>query len=583
MAGGGVVLNRASMANIQDYHGRLTFYVILVAAVAAAGGLLFGYDIGVTGGVEAYDEFQVKFFPDVYEARHDTTTSPYCVYDSQKMQAFTSSLFLAGLFSSLFAAKITQTWGRKMTMTLGSIWFLIGVGLTSGAVHIAMLVVGRLCLGFGIGFVNQVAPLYLSEMAPVNYRGGLNVCFQLCITIGILFAQLINYGMQSVNHGWRISLAVAGGPAIALFIGSLLLPESPNSLVERGRPEQARRILERLRGTPQVDAEFNDIVQGVESSKNIRMRESWALLFTKRYSPMLVVTILINMFQQWTGINAIMFYVPVLFSSLGTGRSTALINTVVIGAVNVGCTVIAVLAVDRFGRRFLLVEGGIQCCIMMIIVGVVLGVEFSAVSGTILPKPVARGVLAVICLFIAGFAWSWGPLGWLVPSEIQPLETRSAGTAAAVVSNFLWTFVVGQVFLTMLCTMRFGVFLFFAGMLAIMSAFALFFVPETKGLPVERIQVLFARHWFWRKWMGEANAEDIIAKEAARSAARKGATVEGGAGYPAGPTGPTVARKTPAAGVAGLLERASQFSSGWAPTEQQFIVPGDEEEVPPTK
>ncbi|KAL4428661.1 hypothetical protein ABPG77_009767 [Micractinium sp. CCAP 211/92] len=569
MAGGGVVLNRASMANIQaspccgslrrpsfDYHGRLTFYVILVAAVAAAGGLLFGYDIGVTGGVEAFDEFQVKFFPDVYANRHDTTTSPYCVYDSQKMQAFTSSLFLAGLFSSLFAAKITQKWGRKMTMTLGSIWFLIGVGLTSGAVEIGMLVVGRLCLGFGIGFVNQVAPLYLSEMAPYNYRGGLNVCFQLCITIGILFAQLINYGMQNVTHGWRISLAVAGGPAIALFIGSLLLPESPNSLVERGRPEQARRVLERLRGTPQVDAEFNDIVLGVESSKGIRMREAgWE--------------------WEWG-----VFYVPVLFSSLGTGRKTALINTVVIGAVNVGCTIIAVLAVDRFGRRFLLVEGGIQCCIMMIIVGVVLGVEFSSVSGTILPKPVARGVLAVICLFIAGFAWSWGPLGWLVPSEIQPLETRSAGTAAAVVSNFLWTFVVGQVFLTMLCSMRFGVFLFFAGMLAIMTAFALFFVPETKGLPVERIQVLFARHWFWRRWMGEAAAEDIIAKEASRAAARKGFTAEHGAGLPAGPT---VARKTPAPGIAGVLERASQFSSGWAPTEQQFIVPGDEEEVPPTK
>ncbi|PSC76673.1 H(+) hexose cotransporter 2 [Micractinium conductrix] len=534
MAGGGVVLNRASMAHVAEYHGRLTWY-----------------DIGVTGGVEAMEAFQLKFFPEVYERHHGPeaqTTDPYCVYDDQNLQIFTSSLFLAGLFASLFAAKITQTFGRKITMTVGSIWFLIGTGLCAGAVELAMLIVGRLCLGFGIGFVNQVAPLYLSEMAPINYRGGLNVCFQLCITIGILVAQLVNYGTQDLyTNGWRISLAVAGGPAIILFIGSLLLPESPNHLVEIGQVDHARRILERLRGTDKVDAEFNDIVEGVEGSKGVRMRD--------------------------------MFYVPVLFASLGTGRSTALLNTVIIGAVNVGCTMIAVLFVDRFGRRFMLIEGGTQCAIAQIIVGVVLGVEFSSVAGTVLPKPVASGVLAVICIYIAGFAWSWGPLGWLVPSEIQPMETRSAGTAAAVVSNFLWTFVVGQVFLTMLCSMRFGVFLFFGAMLIVMVTFVIFFVPETKGLPTDQIQVKFARHWFWSKWMGQAAVQDVETKNDARAAKRKageGAMERGAAAPPAAPAGVAHGPQARKSAVVAFLDRASVISSGYGPSVAQVVAPHEE-------
>eukprot|EP00887_Chlorella_sp_A99_P004783 scaffold4.g4783.t1 len=639
MAGGPVALNRASMAHVAEYHGRLTWYVIMVAAVAAAGGLLFGYDIGVTGGVEAMETFQQKaslsslsfpahcrccggsgarqrepspacappamqFFPEVYNRNHGPeaqSTNPYCVYDDQKLQIFTSLLFLAGLFSSLFAAKVTQRFGRKLTMTVGAIRFLIGTGLCSGAVALGMLIVGRLCLGFGVGFVNQVAPLYLSEMAPINFRGALNVCFQLCITIGILVAQLVNYGTQDMyTNGWRVSLAIAGGPAIILFIGSLLLPESPNYLVEAGHPERARRILERLRGTNQVDAEFNDIVAGVESTKGVRMRDSWRLLFTRRYSPMLIIT---------TGINAIMFYVPVLFSSLGTGRSTALLNTVVIGAVNVGCTIIAVLFVDRFGRRFLLIEGGTQCAITQIIVGVVLGVEFSTAAGTILPKPVARGVLAgeqrrgvaspggtkQARLGARALDRVLGPAGVAgtppdfalaapVPSEIQPQETRSAGTAAAVVSNFLWTFVVGQVFLTMLCSMRYGVFLFFGGMLIIMVLFVIFFVPETKGLPTDE---KIASHWFWKKWMGLAAVQEVVDKAEARRVRRKGeaAAMERGAAPPAAPEGfiaktsmgvPPVTAKQSAVGA--FLARASQISTSYGPSVAQMHAPPVDEE-----
>ncbi|GAB4823413.1 hypothetical protein N2152v2_010459 [Parachlorella kessleri] len=536
MAGGGPIAS-AGGANVADYQGRLTGYVIVVALIAASGGLLFGYDLGVTGGVESFPEFQQKFFPEVYEANQAATDNdPYCKYDSQKLQIFTSSLFLAGLVMSIFAGHITRAFGRKKTMVFAGICFLIGAGLNAGAVHIAMLVIGRLMLGFGVGSANQVVPLYLSEMAPFKYRGGLNMLFQLATTIGILVAQLINYGVQDWAEGWRLSLGLAAVPALILFIGGLVLPESPNSLIERGHHAQGRKILEKLRGTPHVDAEFEDMQRASELAATVGLRQvsrvqlavqlaarystaqlaatSWRKMFTRAYFPMLVCTVWIAIFQQFTGINAIMFYVPVLFSSLGSGKSAALLNTVIIGAVNVVSTFVSILTVDKFGRKALFLEGGIQMFLAQIVTGVVLATEFGVYTTGELPKRVAIGVLIVICVFVAGFAWSWGPLGWLVPSEIQTLETRAAGMSAAVVANFLFSFVIGQCFLTMLCSMKWGVFIFFAGFVAIMTTFVGLLLPETKGVPMERVHGLFARHWFWRKVMGPAADEIILDEEA---------------------------------------------------------------------
>ncbi|PRW33672.1 H(+) hexose cotransporter 2 [Chlorella sorokiniana] len=505
MAGGGVVLARVSALNVADYEGRLTWYVIIVALIASAGGLLFGYDIGITGGVEAFEEFQYKA-----SARACRKLLPG-TYNDQKLQVFTSSLFLAGLFSSIFAGHITRHFGRKLTMIIGACWFLAGAGLNA------------------VVQANQVVPLYLSEMVPFRYRGGLNMMFQL----------LINYGVQDWAHGWRLSLGLAAVPALVLLAGGILLPESPNSLIERGHVERGRSVLERLRGTTNVHAEFADIQEASELAGKIRLRDSWKAMFTRPYSPMLTVTCLIAMLQQWTG------NVPVIFNSLGSGKSASLLNTVIIGAVNVVSTFVSILSVDKFGRRFLFLEGGIQMAAAQIVTGVVLGVEFGKHNNT-LPNNVAVGVLIVICVFVAGFAWSWGPLGWLVPSEIQTLETRAAGMSAAVVINFLFSFVVGQAFLSMLCAMRWGVFIFFAGWVVLMTFFIYFFLPETKGIPVERIHARFAKHWFWSKWMGPAAAE-IIERDETRTASRKAGQLE------AAPAPAPPARPPPTADYEGRL------------------------------
>lgn len=504
MAGGAII--GGGVAGRQDlYQRNITWHVIMTCIVAGSGGLLFGYDNGVTGGVTAFPAFLKKFFPTVYTQSQAAanTNSAYCKFDDHALQAFTSSLYLAGCVSSVFGSWTTSHMGRKTTMVSAGIFFLIGAVLVSNAVDLAMLIIGRIMLGFGVGLANQSVPLYLSEVAPFHWRGAMNIMFQLSVTIGILAAQLINYGTQYIEPwGWQLSLGLAGVPAIFLAVGSSLLPESPNSLIERNKHAEGRAILEKLRNSKDVDAEYEDICTAAFAASQVK--HPFRTILQRRYRPQLVLALAIPIFQQLTGINAIVFYAPQLFSSLGSGNEGALLTTVIIGAVNVVSTLVSIVMVDRAGRKILFIEGGIQMTVAQVTVAGVLGAKFA--SG-VLDNPSTIAVIVLICIFVAGFAWSWGPLAWLVPTEIQPLETRSAGQAITVVANFLLTFIIGQCFLSMLCSMEYGIFLFFAGFCIIMTIFVIFFVPETRGVPIEEIMaVSFGQHWFWKRFSADPAA-----------------------------------------------------------------------------
>ncbi|KAK9917613.1 hypothetical protein WJX75_006499 [Coccomyxa subellipsoidea] len=349
--------------------GKLTFHLVLLSLVAALGGFFFGYDLGVTGGVTSFQDFQQKFFPAVYahqqKAPGETRSeaAAYCTYDNQALQLFTSSLFLAGIFSALLGSATTRRLGRKATIQIAAACFIVGSALCAGAEHVAMLIVGRLLLGCGIGFANQAVPVFLSEMAPAQFRGALNNLFQLATTTGILLAQVVNYSVHNAGPwAWRISLAVAGGPALGLFFGMLCLPNTPNSLAEMGRPDEALRVLKRVRGTSNVQAEFASIQAAADYS--MKAGKPWKLLFSRQYRPELLVSSLVAFFSQINGINAILFYVPVIFSSLGTGQAASLVAAVAVGAVMVLGTVVSILIVDghifkNVGRRALLIAGGI--------------------------------------------------------------------------------------------------------------------------------------------------------------------------------------------------------------------------------
>jgi MFS transporter, SP family, sugar:H+ symporter len=348
----------------------------------------------------------------------------------------------------------------------------------------------------------QSIPLYLSEMAPPQYRGAINNGFELCISIGILIANLINYGVEKIvgGWGWRISLSLAAVPAAFLTIGAIFLPETPSFIIQRdGNIEDAKILLQRLRGTTGIQKELDDLVSASNVSRTIR--HPFRNILKRKYRPQLVIALLVPFFNQVTGINVINFYAPVMFRTIGFKESASLMSAVVTRICATVANIVAMVVVDRFGRRKLFLVGGVQMILSQITVGAVLAVKFKDHGG--MEKEYAYMVLVIMCVFVAGFAWSWGPLTYLVPTEICPLEIRSAGQSIVIAVIFLVTFLIGQTFLAMLCHFKFGTFFLFGGWVCLMTLFVYFFLPETKKLPMEQMEQVWRRHWFWKRIVGE--------------------------------------------------------------------------------
>lgn len=345
-------------------------------------------------------------------------------------------------------------------------------------------------------------------MAPARYRGAINNGFQFSLGIGALSANLINYGTQKIEggYGWRISLAMAALPASILTLGAIFLPDTPNSLIHRTNDhEKVKAMLQRIRGTNSVDSELNDLIKASSIAKTIH--HPFKNIMERKHRPQLVTAIAIPFFQQVTGINVIAFYAPILFRTIGLGESASLLSSVVTGVVGSGSTFISMLIVDKVGRRSLFIFGGIQMFLSQVMVGAIMAAKLGD-EGSI-GKVYAYLVLILICVYVAGFGWSWGPLGWLVPSEIFPLEIRSAGQSIVVAESFLFTFVVAQTFLAMLCHMKSGLFFFFGGWVVVMTAFVYLFLPETKNLPIEKMDLVWREHWFWNKYVEEETKGDV--------------------------------------------------------------------------
>ncbi|KAB2598480.1 hexose carrier protein HEX6-like [Pyrus ussuriensis x Pyrus communis] len=308
-----------------QYNGRMMPFVILSCMLAAIGGVIFGYDIGISGGVTSMEPFLNKFFPEVNsKMKSGTKISNYCKFDSELLTSFTSSLYIAGLVAFLFTSLVTRAYGRKPSILAGS-------ALNGAAMNIYMLILGRsiflpptsykhtlfdvsIFLGTCVicVCVVQAVPLYLSEMAPPNYRGAINNGFQFSVGIGVLSANLINYGSEKIKGGWgwRISLAMAAVPASMLTPGAFFLPETPNSLIQRSTGHQTAKLLQHIRGVDDVQAELDDLIKANNISKNIK--HPFKKILERKYRPQLVMATAIPFFQQVTGINVISFYSAVL-------------------------------------------------------------------------------------------------------------------------------------------------------------------------------------------------------------------------------------------------------------------------------
>ncbi len=376
------------------------------------------------------------------------------------------------------AGWLSGHFGRKRSLVFSAALFVAGSLACAAAWSPESLIAARIALGLAIGVAAFTAPLYLAEIAPEDKRGAMISTYQLMITIGIFVAFLSDLAF-SYTESWRWMLGIIALPGALFLLGVLGLPESPRWLVLRGRSTDATTVLRKLRGD---DAIATREVADIEAQ--LQTPQSGLRLFmeNRNFRRSVGLGVLLQVVQQLTGINVVMYYAPRIFQDLGYATSAQMWFTAIVGLTNVLATFIAIGFVDRWGRRPILYAGFV---VMAVGLGVV-GTLMHAGMGTQAERLLA---VAMLLVFVVGFAFSAGPLVWTLCSEIQPLKGRDFGIGVSTVTNWVGTFIVGATFLTLLN--HFGHAQTFWLYAAFNAAFILFtwaLVPETKGVTLEKIE-----------------------------------------------------------------------------------------------
>ena len=446
------------MKGLLQANGRRIFFF------GALGGLLFGYDTGVISGAILF-------------IKTDFALSAFL------QGAVVAVLLLGAMVGAVLAGPLSEPFGRKKMIVAAGITFTVGAILAAAAPNVGVLLAARFVIGLAVGSAALLVPLYLSEIAPTEIRGAVSSLNQLMIVVGILVAFIVNAIFAS-SGDWRIMLGLAAVPSVVLLIGIFFVPETPRFLVRKGHERKAREVLEAVQSDADEDAQ-----ERIEEIKEIDAKESEAglkALAARWLRPALVVAIGLAVFQQFIGINTIIYYAPTTLTSAGFGSDAAIYANLIIGVLNVVATIVAVRLVDRAGRKPLLIGGLVGMTLSMTILGV-----SSAVLAT--PKSASdpEAIITLLCLagFIVSFAATWGPVVWVMLPEVLPLSVRGTAMGVAVFANWAANFAVSQTFPVFLKNWGPGpVFLGYAAIGVIAFFFVKFLVPETKGRSLEEIE-----------------------------------------------------------------------------------------------
>jgi SP family galactose:H+ symporter-like MFS transporter len=438
-------------------------FVLLVASVAALGGLLFGYDTGVISGAILF------------------ITKDFAL--PTKLQEFTISVVLIGCMAgALSAGWFADRIGRRWTLFVAGMIFIVGAIVSALTPDETVLLVGRFIVGIGIGFSSVVAPLYISEVAPSSVRGALVSLYQFAITVGILAAYVVDYVLAGAGQ-WRWMLGIAVVPSLVLVIGMLAMPESPRYLFKTGRDEQARNELGRIvENSAEVTEEENSIRESLKVSSG-----GPEALRAPGVRVALFIGIALAVLQQVTGINTVIYYGPQIFQMAGISSNAAsILAETLVGTVNCLMTLVAIFFVDRLGRKPLLYAG----LAGMFVALAALAFAFSQAH---LSGSLSAIALGSMMLYVGCFAFSLGPIVWLLISEIFPLPARSFGMSISTLANWVGNFVVSQFFLTMIqklgTSLTFGIY---AALCIVTIVFIRTMVPETKRELLEQVSLKVA-------------------------------------------------------------------------------------------
>jgi len=460
-----------------------------MAAFAAFGGFLYGYDTGYISGVKEMPAWLEIF-------GEQQANGSYAI--SSGTNSLVTSILSAGTFvGALCAYPVGDTLGRRYGIIAYLMLFFIGVACQTAATTIPTFVVGRVFAGLGVGGTSCLVPMYQAECAPKSIRGGLVACYQWMITIGLLIAAIVVNGTKdkASKASYQIPIGLQFIWGAILIIGLAILPESPRYLLMKGRDEQARRSLARvLRNDPdsqQVNEELAEIAANLHHERSVG---STSYLDCFRSGPgrnalRTWTGIGLQALQQLTGINFIFYYGTQFFKN--SGITNPFIITIATNVVNVGATVPGIWAVDKLGRRALLLYGAAGMAISQLIVAAV-GVAVDADN-----QAGQKVLIAFVCIFIAHFAATWGPLAWVVTSEIYPTSTRAKQMSMSTASNWLLNFAIGYATPYLVddvpgsAGLQSNVFWIWGGCCVLCFLFTYFCIPETKGLSLEQVDILY--------------------------------------------------------------------------------------------
>lgn len=433
--------------------------VIFTCAVASLAGLMFGMDIGVISGAQQF--LQAEF-----------------AISDEMLGWVVSIMMLGAALGAMVAGWFSSQLGRKLTLILGAALFVIGSLLCGLAWSVEVLILGRFLLGLAIGLASFTAPLYLAEIAPESIRGAMISLYQLMITIGILAAFLSNTAF-SYSGDWRWMLGIIAIPSALFLVAVTFLPESPRWLMMRNRTEQAKAVLSRLHPSPEAVAfKMNEIAE------QLRFKQHGLQMFLENanFRRSVALGVLLQVMQQLTGINVVMYYAPRIFQDMGYATEAQMWFTALVGVVNVLATFIAIGLVDRLGRKPILYIGFGVMALGLGVVGILMALGIQSHGQQLF-------AVVMLLLFIVGFAMSAGPLIWTLCSEIQPLQGRDFGIGSSTFTNWVVNWLVGLSFLPLLngigSAATFGLY---AAFNLVFIAFTLWLVPETKGVSLEQIE-----------------------------------------------------------------------------------------------
>lgn len=432
---------------------------VMIGLLGALAGLMFGLDIGVISGAEQF----IK--------------ADFGISDLM-LEHIVSWMMLGAAAGAVAGGWMAKSLGRKRSLLVGSLIFVVASILCGAAWSVMALLIGRLILGVSIGILSFTAPIYLAEIAPENIRGSMVSFYQLMITIGIFVAYLSDLAF-SYSGNWHWMLGIIAIPGALFFLGIFSLPDSPRWLMMRGRKEEATKVLLRLRGNPKIVEQEE---QEIAAQLRIPQHGWHMFLQNKNFRRSVGLGVLLQIVQQFTGMNVVMYYAPIIFQDMGYQKEAQMVFTAIVGLTNVLATFIAIWLVDKWGRKPILYTGFSVMAIGMAVVGGMMHLGITTHVEQIF-------TVAMLLLFIVGFAMSAGPLIWILCSEVQPINGRDFGIALSTLTNWVANFVVGVTFLTLLN--NFGhaqTFWLYAGFNVLFLVITGLLVPETKNITLEFIE-----------------------------------------------------------------------------------------------